>query len=168
MRGVWPVFRLFLVMGICSTVWAGGNPDDLLPGAGQALKSPAVRNYIPDSGDARDQFSGRPDWVYQASDWVLNLYITQKGTRSQGSHGILVFEGDEVRGEPGEVRALPIGKVEYNGPEEGRSQLWDNTGWQMVDPLVKPIVNEPMFPVNLRSQGSIDIDLAEGDIPEEN
>ncbi len=138
------VFRLFLVMGICGSAWAGGNPED--------IDKEVILNNARISAEAAPEaastvypdFSGRADWIYQASDWVLNLYITQKGTRSQGSHGVLIFEGNEVTGTPGELRALPIGTVQYHGPAEARVNLWDDSGWQMVDPLVKPIVHEPV------------------------
>ncbi|MCG8635875.1 MAG: hypothetical protein MI863_18720 [Desulfobacterales bacterium] len=148
--GVWGLaVRLLLVMGICGSAWAGGNPEDI------GNKKKLSKDLIPAeeasdaSGTAEPSefaetgFSGRADWIYKASDWVLNLYISRKGTRSQGSHGVLIFEGTEVAGTPGELRALPIGTVRYHGPEEARAHLWDDTGWQMVDPLVKPIVHEP-------------------------
>ncbi|MCG8618234.1 MAG: hypothetical protein MI802_18625 [Desulfobacterales bacterium] len=153
------VFRLLLVMGLFSTAWAGGNPEDILPQPSpQPVPEPVVtqptappqpsQTELP---EPRNSFSGRPDWIYKASDWELNLYITQKGTRSQGSHGILIFEGIDVVGTAGETRALPIGTVQYNGPAESRVNLWDDTGWQMIDALVQPIVNEPVAPVDFGS-----------------
>ena len=140
--GVWgPVFRLLLVMGIYGSAWAGGNPEDI--GQKIVLNTPGVPSE--EKSDVRElDFSGRADWIYQASDWVLNLYITQKGTRSQGSHGVLIFEGNEVSGIRGETRALPIGTVQYHGSAEAKANLWDDTGWQMVDALIKPIVHEPV------------------------
>ncbi|HCY87151.1 MAG TPA: hypothetical protein DHV36_18605 [Desulfobacteraceae bacterium] len=156
MEVVRAVLKLLLVMGLFSTAWAGGNPDDLLPQpSSKPVPEPAVTQPTDPPASSQtelprqpDSFSGTPDWIYRASDWELNLYITQKGTRSQGSHGILIFEGINVVGTPGEVRALPIGTVQYNGPAESRVNLWDDTGWQMIDALVKPIVNEPVAPVD--------------------
>ncbi len=140
--GVWgPVFRILLVMGICGSAWAGGNPEEI--GQKTVLNIPQVP--LEEKFDVRESdFSGRADWIYQASDWILNLYITQKGTRSQGSHGVLIFEGNEVSGTRDETRALPIGTVQYNGTAAAKANLWDDTGWQMIDALVKPIVHEPV------------------------
>ncbi|MEH0022191.1 MAG: hypothetical protein V6Z89_21235 [Desulfobacter sp.] len=152
MHMIRPVFRIFLAMGICGAAWAGGTPEDI--------------NRRPDMIESRHSaqadalFSGRADWIYQGGDWVLNLYLTQKGTRSQGSHGILIFEGKEVSGTRGETRALPIGTVQYQGTLQSRTNLWDSTGWQMVDALVQPIVNEPLMPPRKHSDdpGKFDSD----------
>ena len=136
---------LLLMLGVSTTCYAGGNPEDTLsfPDSKSAtqpgIDQPAQERILPRNPAPR--FTGEADWVYEASDWVLNLYITQKGSRSQGSHGVLLFEGKEVFGKIGEVRALPIGTVRYQGPAESRSHLWDDSGWQMKDPLVKPLVH---------------------------
>ena len=129
--------RVVFMIGLYATCFAGGNPED-------ALLRPYPSASEVDTREAKpSQFTGRADWVYKASDWVLNLYITNKGTRSQGSHGVLFFEGKKIDGTPGETRALPIGTVEYNGSEQVRAHLWDNSGWQMKDPLVQPVINTP-------------------------
>jgi len=131
--------RVALMIGLYTNCFAGGNPEDALT---QPPENPSAVNLrVP--GTQLSEFTGQADWVYQASDWVLNLYITRNGTRSQGSHGVLFFEEKEVNGTLGEIRALPIGTVEYNGSPETRANLWDNTGWQMKDPLVQPVINTP-------------------------
>lgn len=127
-------------LAITSVCFSGGMPEDKFL---QPLKNkiPSIENRVPEIKSP--SFSGPADWVYKASDWVLNLYITQKGTRSQGSHGVLIFEGKEVQGVKGETKALPIGTVEFHGPAHARVNLWDDSGWQMKDPLVKPFVHTP-------------------------
>ena len=83
-------------------------------------------------------FLGVPSLVYSASGWVLNVYITQKGTRSQGLHGVLLHHENIIPGEPNEVRILPIGKVVYRGSLELKMRLWESSGWVMVEPAVEP------------------------------
>lgn len=138
------LLRVALILGITTACLAGGNPEDNLP----ATEINAVLEPVTAPENTTLEFSGRPDWVYQASDWVLNLYIVRnenkgKAGKKQGSHGILLFEGQPVQGEPGEVRALPIGTVTFQGSAESRQNLRDNSGWQMTDPLINPIVHTP-------------------------
>ena len=88
------------------------------------------------------------DKVYQDTQWRLEIYLNNKGTRSQGSMGLLYSGTEPVRGKKGEIRDISIGKVRYNGPEAGRKHLWDATGWQMLDPRVSPVVHgaDPTIP----------------------
>lgn len=135
------VVTMVIFVGLYITCYAGGNPEDALLPPEDAVSKPVsdIKARVPQTKPLT--FSGVADWVYEASDWVLNLYILHKGSRSQGSHGVLLFEGREVAGKQGEIRALPIGTVQYNGPASARANLWDDSGWQMKDPLVKPNVN---------------------------
>ena len=151
--------RVAFLIGLYASCFAGGNPEDALmrPSGG----SSAVSNRV--AGTERSDFTGQADWVYQASGWVLNLYISQKGSRSQGSHGVLLFEGKQVKGSPGEIRALPMGTVEYNGSLESRAHLWDNSGWQMKDPLVKPVIHTPRGQ-RLPGQSTINTKVLEKDL----
>lgn len=87
------------------------------------------------------------DMVYRDSQWRLDLYLNNKGTRSQGSMGRLYFNGEFVQGKAGEIRDTGIGKIRYNGPEGFRKNLWDATGWQMLEPKVTPEVHEGNFDI---------------------
>ncbi|WDP92184.1 MAG: hypothetical protein HUN04_21660 [Desulfobacter sp.] len=83
-------------------------------------------------------FTGKADVVYEKDGWRLNVFITQKGSRSQGSHGILLKNGKPVNGKKGETLETAIGTLRYQGPFGMRANLWDSTGWVMVHALVKP------------------------------
>lgn len=134
------IFLIFLVCTVYGVVWAGGAAENI------------------SSKHAR---MGNPDTVYAASDWVLNIYLTQKGTRSQGSHGSLSFKGKEISGKPGEIKKIPIGTVEYTGSAHEKSNLWDASGWKMKDPLVKPKVNsgKPDFGTSRPNMQKLDADF---------
>lgn len=124
-----------VVLGLSAICCAGGNPEDApsLPKTSPVTPAAEVReNTIP--------YTGPADWVYEASDWVLNLYMTHREAEPRGSHGVLLFEGKEIPGNPGEIRALPIGTVQYHGRARGRINPGKDSGWQMKDPLVKPKV----------------------------
>lgn|GEM_PF-1967750 len=83
-------------------------------------------------------FTGTPDVLYKAPDWQLNVYLTHKGSRSQGSHGVLLKNGKPVNGTKKETLDTAIGKVQYNGPYGLQAHLWDSSGWVMVAPKVTP------------------------------
>ncbi len=117
----------FLLFFVCGVVWAGGTPDEIQPG--------------PISVQSKEHSGGRADMKYMASGWVLNIFITQKGTRSEGSHGRLLFKGKEVGGKQDETKNLPIGMVQYKGPVHAKANLWDASGWQIINPQVKSVVN---------------------------
>lgn len=137
----WFFLKVVMVIGLSTACcYAGGNPEDALSFPQDSPPKSSL-NRVPQT--EKTTFTGPADWVYEASDWILNLYITQKNTRSQGSHGVLLFEGKQVKGRPGEILALPIGTVQYQGPSNSKANLWDDSGWQMKDPLVKPKVNTP-------------------------
>ena len=90
----------------------------------------------------RKPFPANADVIYQKDAWRLEIFLTSKGTRSQGSMGTLSHKGTPVAGKMGEVKDIAIGKVQYKGPESGRKQLWDSTGWVMLEPRVSPISSQ--------------------------
>ncbi len=59
------------------------------------------------------------------------VYTTNKGARSQGTHGNLYHNGQRVDGKKGETIATPLGEVYYHGSEMERANLWDTTGWTL-------------------------------------
>ena len=70
-----------------------------------------------------------PERIYEKEGWKLVVYITNKGSRSQGIHGDLFYDGKKVDGKRGEAIATPLGDVYYHGSEMERAHLWDTTGW---------------------------------------
>nr|WP_320015677.1 hypothetical protein [uncultured Desulfobacter sp.] len=105
-------------------------------------------------------FTSKADIVYRKDAWRLNVYITQKGSRSQGSHGILLKNGKQVNGKNGEALETAIGTLQYKGPFGMRAHLWDNTGWVMVHALVKPEGSNQIEPgLVIPNQGRLEKDF---------
>lgn len=109
-------------------------------------------------------FTGTPDVIYKAGEWQLNVYLTHKGSRSQGSHGVLLKKGTPVNATKGETLDTTIGKVQYNGPYGLQAHLWDSSGWMMVEPKVTPQNNE----FGLPSPKTRDLMKLESDLKEIN
>jgi len=84
---------------------------------------------------------GEPDEVLQEEGWALLIYRTQKGTRSEGRHGVLLHDNQEVQGERGQHLETPLGTLTYHGAREEAAHLWDTTGWA----LGKTTVSEPQL-----------------------
>ncbi|BCS96161.1 hypothetical protein DSLASN_17930 [Desulfoluna limicola] len=102
---------------------------------GHAMKSgpaPFSRNMGPDHLSQVDTTQAReqmPERIYEKEGWKLVVYITNKGTRSQGIHGDLFYNDKQVDGKRGQIIATPLGEVHYHGSEMERAHLWDTTGW---------------------------------------
>ena len=105
---------------------------------GTAMKSgpaPFSRDMGPnrlaqvDTAQAREQM---PERIHEKEGWKLVVYITNKGTRSQGIHGDLFYDGKKVDGKRGEAITTPLGEVYYHGSEMERAHLWDTTGWTIT------------------------------------
>ncbi len=129
---------LLIVVFVCGFVSAGGAPEKI--------------QQIPMPTQSKQHFKGQADKTYTSSGWVLNLYITHKGTRSEGSQGILLYQGKAVGGKKGDIKRIPIGTVRHNGSDHERANLWDDSGWQMMTPLVEPFNNSDRIePGNPRS-----------------
>jgi len=79
-----------------------------------------------DTTRAREQM---PERIYEKEGWKLVVYVTNKGTRSQGIHGDLFHNGTPVSGKRGQTLTTPLGDVYYHGSEMERANLWDTTGW---------------------------------------
>lgn len=107
-------------------------------------------------------FTGTPDIIYKAGEWQLNVYLTHKGSRSQGRHGVLLKNRTPVNSTKGETLDTPIGKVQYNGPYGFQAHLWDSSGWMMVEPKVTPQNNES----GLASPKAPDLMKLENDLKE--
>ncbi len=85
-----------------------------------------------------NEIDAKPDQVLQKDQWVLKVWVTAKGTRSEGHIAHLYHKGKEVCPikETDELNT-PLGKLKYiNG-----STPWDWHGWKVVKkrlPLIKP------------------------------
>lgn len=102
---------------------------------GSALKSapaPFSRENTPhhlaqmDATRAREQM---PERIYEKEGWQLVVFVTNKGSRSQGIHGDLYYNGQKVDGKRGQTLTTPLGEIFYHGSEMERANLWDTTGW---------------------------------------
>lgn len=108
-------------------VFKGGEP------ASPALPQPPA--FLPEQvGNAL--FSGTettPGNIYQKGRWTLFIYYRNRGTRSQGQHGILIHDGQEVQPkQPGEIIQTPLGELKYYKDPAETAFLWDMTGWNFA------------------------------------
>ncbi|MEJ5309121.1 MAG: hypothetical protein WHX52_05075 [Anaerolineae bacterium] len=77
--------------------------------------------------------AGQPRTI-TSGDWTLNIYFRNRGTRSEGQHGVLLHKGTPV--EPpaiGAVIETDLGQMRYYGSPEGVKVPWENTGWNFAD-----------------------------------
>jgi hypothetical protein len=112
-----------------STAFSDGEP---------LFENNRIQNLRPGKQQA-GAFTGKPDILFKKAEWQLNTYLTHKGSRSQGSHGVLLKNGKPVTGKKGDTLDTAIGQVKYNGPYGFQEHLWDSSGWVMVEPKVKPV-----------------------------
>ncbi len=79
---------------------------------------------------------GDPDKILQKNSWVLKIWITAKGTRSEGRIGRLYHNKKEVCPKDGEKQInTPLGKLIYQNPQ----YLWGWHGWKpesSSDPII--------------------------------
>ena len=63
-------------------------------------------------------------------EWCYRLKINNKGTRSEGWHGILSKNGKPIEGaKEGEVIETPMGKFKWFGKPDTKDTLFRNRGW---------------------------------------
>jgi len=68
-----------------------------------------------------------PEKVLQKSGWVLKIWITAKGTRSEGRTARLYHNGKEICPQDGENQiSTPLGNLIYQNPQ----YLWGWHGWK--------------------------------------
>lgn len=72
--------------------------------------------------------------VVRQGDWQLRTEILQPGSRSEGRHGVLLHDGQPVSGTPGQELETDLGTLVYRGPKDGRTQLWEHSGWELTKP----------------------------------
>lgn len=96
----------------------------VLPGCG----SPAERDA------PRPVELAQPDRVITEGRWELRIWYRQRGSRSEGQHGVLLRDGVPVEAaRSGEVRDTSLGKMRYYAPTDG-DMPWAKTGWNFADP----------------------------------
>ncbi len=72
---------------------------------------------------------GTPDQTIQKEGWVLKVWVTAKGTRSEGHVAHLYHNGVEVCPVNGVNEIVtPLGKLHY---KEG-NKPWDWHGWKLI------------------------------------
>ena len=86
------------------------------------------------------QASNHPDKIIKEGSWELRIFYRNKGTRSEGQHGILFYEGNPLEGTVlGEERETDLGLMKYYGPENSKGVPWAPTGWNFADKgTIKP------------------------------
>lgn len=84
----------------------------------------------------------KADIIYSVSGWELKIYKFNKGTRSEGCHGVLYHDKEPVAGKIGEKRDIPIGIFIYVKDLEQRTALWDTSGWKMVKMKAASVMDE--------------------------
>ena len=68
--------------------------------------------------------------IYQQGGWMLVIYYRNRGSRSQGQHGVLFKDGVEVKPrQVGEIIQTDLGDLKYVMHPEDMTVLWDMTGW---------------------------------------
>lgn len=82
----------------------------------------------------QEAVSARRPRTIASGDWTLNIYFRNRGTRSEGQHGVLLHKGKPV--EPpaiGAVIETDLGQMRYYGQPAGVQVPWGNTGWNFAD-----------------------------------
>ena len=70
---------------------------------------------------------GDPDTVLKKNGWELRIWITAKGTRSEGRVSRLYRNGKEICPQNGQTRIdAPLGQLKY----EDSPYLWGWHGWE--------------------------------------
>lgn len=79
-------------------------------------------------------FDNPPYWIKKEGDAEWQLWIFNRGSRSEGSHGRLYIGDQEVLGhKKDEKMTCSLGEFVWRGGYEARVRNWDDSGWQPVD-----------------------------------
>ena len=75
-----------------------------------------------------------PDRTYLAGIWELRVVYKARGSKSEGSHGILIRDGEIIPpGEVGEILPTDLGPMKYYASPEDLIPTWQVTGWHFAD-----------------------------------
>ena len=95
-----------------------------------ALALLAVAGIMASAGCPPKTISTAPDKVISKAGWALKIWVTAKGTRSEGRVSHLYYNGKEVCPEGDKVNiSTPLGVMKYSDPP----YLWGWHGWKPVD-----------------------------------
>ncbi|MFA5164292.1 MAG: hypothetical protein WC481_01840 [Candidatus Omnitrophota bacterium] len=73
-----------------------------------------------------------PDEIYLDGDWMLHVYLHDRGTKSEGAFGRLYYKERLVPpGKVGQEENTPFGVLKYYG--EGSNVRWAPSGWLFKD-----------------------------------
>ena len=113
----------------------GAPSDDSTAKSTERSSSPSE----PDQPAAAPGGPDRADRVYEEGDWKLEITYVNKGTRSEGIHGVLLHRGKVViAAKRGEVLDTDLGRMEYLGKRGEQARPWDPTGWLFADREKRP------------------------------
>lgn len=76
-----------------------------------------------------------PDYVEKKGNWELRIYYRAKGTKAEGSHGILLFNNKPyITNRVGDEVETDLGLMKYYGEfKEYVKHIWDPSGWNYAD-----------------------------------
>ena len=76
------------------------------------------------------EVKGDPDKVLKKDGWTLKVWVTSRGTRSEGRISTLYKDGEELCPRDREMRIdTPLGRLEY----EDSPYLWGWHGWKPLE-----------------------------------
>lgn len=115
---------LVLLMGLA------GGPGGAAAGEGEA----AVDTVNPFFFYSR-AFEEPPYWAEKLGRDEWQLWVFNRGSRSEGSHGRLYRGEEELLGrQKGQVLESELGRLVWGGAYEERVRNWDHSGWQPAEP----------------------------------
>lgn len=77
-----------------------------------------------------DPFALPPHLARTEASTTWQLWFFQPGTRSEGAHGRLYIDDQEILGaQDGETRDSHMGRFVWRGSVENRPHLWSDSGW---------------------------------------
>jgi hypothetical protein len=83
--------------------------------------------------DAGKLETEQPDRVLKKGSWELQVFYRNKGTRSEGQHGILLYKGEPVEAKKvGEEKETDLGLMKYYGSEKEKEVPWVPSGWNFA------------------------------------
>jgi hypothetical protein len=75
-----------------------------------------------------------PDESFVSGTWMLHIYYRNRGSKSEGQHGVLLHDGQAV--EPrqvGELIETDLGTLKYYLRLEDMIATFELTGWNFAD-----------------------------------
>jgi hypothetical protein len=74
------------------------------------------------------------DRLYSEGPWQLKIIYKERGTKSEGPHGVLYRDGEIVDPlQPGEMIDTDLGTLKYYAPLTETQPSWAVTGWHFAD-----------------------------------